>query len=160
TSIEPDNPILNGADSVERCRNGQTFAFGPAEVRVLHPTDAEYALPARNTNARSCVLQVLLGSSRILLTGDLPAAQELGLVERTANLSATVAAAPHHGSRSSSSEPFVRAAAPTWVVVQAGYRNRFGHPHPGVVARYAAIGAALIRTDHTGAVQWRCDLAG
>jgi competence protein ComEC len=49
----------------------------------------------------------------------------------------------------------VRATAPRWVLVQAGYRNRFGHPDAGVVARYADAGAEIVRTDHAGAVQWR-----
>jgi competence protein ComEC len=40
-------------------------------------------------------------------------------------------------------------------VAQAGYRNRFGHPDPEVVARYAERGIELVRTDHAGATQWR-----
>jgi competence protein ComEC len=64
-------------------------------------------------------------------------------------------AAPHHGSRSSSTDPLVRATAPRWVVAQAGYRNRFDHPDAAVVARYRAVGADVLRTDFAGAIQWR-----
>ena len=160
TSIEPDHPALAAARVVRRCRDGQVFSLGRAEVRIVHPTEIEYGLPPRNTNARSCVLRIQLGTTAVLLTGDLPAAQELELLARTPEVSATVVAAPHHGSRSSSSEPFVRAVAPTWVVAQAGYRNRFGHPHPAVVARYLASGAEFIRTDYAGATQWRCEPDG
>jgi len=155
TSIEPWHPLLANAGSVQRCRAGTITRSGSLELRVLHPTDAEYALPDRNTNARSCVIEIRAGASRLLLTGDLPAAQELDLVARTSDLRTTLLTAPHHGSRSSSSDPFVRATAPTWVAVQAGYRNRFGHPDPVVVARYRAVGAELIRTDFAGATQWR-----
>jgi competence protein ComEC len=128
---------------------------GAVELLVLHPTAADYALPERNTNARSCVVEVRLGATRVLLTGDIPARQELELLSRTSDLRAMLLTAPHHGSRNSSSDPFVHATAPTWVVAQAGYRNRFGHPNPAVVARYLAGGARLVRTDFAGATQWR-----
>lgn len=155
TSIEPGHPILANARAVRRCLDGASSAFGPVQVRLLHPTAAEYALPARNTNARSCVVELRLGAQRVLLMGDLPDAQEAGLVARTPDLRATLISAPHHGSRHSSSEPFVRATAPTWIVVQAGYRNRFGHPDAAVIARYRAAGSSVVRTDFAGAAQWR-----
>jgi competence protein ComEC len=160
TSIEPQHPVLRGARIVRRCLAGDAAAFDGVHLRVLHPTDVEYRLPARNTNARSCVVELRAGAAVVLLTGDLPAAQERDLVGRTANLRATVVMAPHHGSRYSSSEPFVRAVAPRWVFAQAGYRNRFGHPDPVVVGRYRALGAELLRTDYSGALQWRCTAAG
>ena len=155
TSIPAGHPILAGAHSVRACYAGTRVAAGAVELLILHPTAADYALPERNTNARSCVVEVRLGATRLLLTGDIPARQELELLSRTSDLHATLLTAPHHGSRNSSSDPFVRATAPTWVVAQAGYRNRFGHPDPGVVARYRAVGAQLVRTDFAGATQWR-----
>jgi competence protein ComEC len=155
TSIEPSHALLANARSVRRCRAGLAVMAGALELRLLHPTSAEYALPERSTNARSCVLEVRLGRTRVFLTGDLPLAQELDLVSRSLDMHATLVTMPHHGSRHSSSDPFVRAVAPTWVVAQAGYRNRFGHPDPAVVARYRAAGAQIVRTDFAGATQWR-----
>jgi competence protein ComEC len=155
TSIERNHPLLAGAADVEQCAAGHAAILGDAWVRVLHPEVADYARPGRSTNARSCVLELRVGRQRVLLTGDLPQAQELELVARTPDLRASVVTAPHHGSRSSSSEPFVRAAAPTWVVAQTGYHNRFGHPDPVVVARYRSVGAEVVRTDSTGAIQWK-----
>lgn len=160
TSIEPDEPLLANVRRVQRCRAGAATTLGDVQVRVLHPTAAEYALAARKTNARSCVVDLRAGAQRVLLTGDLPEAQEKELLARTPDLRATFATAPHHGSRSSSSEPFVRAIAPTWIVVQAGYRNRFGHPDASVIARYKAVGSTLVRTDFAGAAQWRLHADG
>jgi competence protein ComEC len=160
TSIDAAAPILASTRSVRRCFAGDEGAVGDARIRLLSPTAAEYALPPRNTNARSCVAEVHLGRWRVLLTGDLPAAQEIKLLDHTRRQRADLVVAPHHGSRSSSSEPFVSATAPTWVAVQAGYRNRFGHPDAAVVARYRATGAQVLRTDEAGAIQWRFQPGG
>jgi competence protein ComEC len=123
-------------------------------LRVLHPPDVDYErrLP---TNAMSCVVLVRVGGVAVLLTGDLPARGETELILREPELRANWMMAPHHGSHSSSSEMLLELVAPAVAVAQAGYRNRFGHPDPRVVARYAARGIELIRTDHAGAAQWR-----
>jgi competence protein ComEC len=44
--------------------------------------------------------------------------------------------------------------------VQAGYRNRYGHPAPEVVARYRALGIGLVDSVHCGAALWRSDAPG
>jgi competence protein ComEC len=62
---------------------------------------------------------------------------------------------PHHGSRTSSTPGFLEAVAPEVALVQAGYRNRYGHPARDVVARYEARGIALVRSDRCGAWAWR-----
>jgi competence protein ComEC len=63
--------------------------------------------------------------------------------------------APHHGSKTSSSQPFLQALQPGIALVQAGYRNRFGHPAPEVVARYRAQGTQLVESTRCGAATWR-----
>jgi competence protein ComEC len=125
------------------------------EIRALRPLADDYDRSGMSTNAMSCVIEVRAGSHRVLLTGDLPAREEADMFERHPALAATLVTAPHHGSRSSSSERFVESTRPDWVVYQAGYRNRFGHPADEVVARYAAAGARAVRTDHAGGTQWR-----
>ena len=59
---------------------------------------------------------------------------------------------PHHGSRTSSTAAFIAAVAPEIAVYTSGYRNRFGHPRPDVVARYDRAGVRGYRTDHDGAL--------
>lgn len=155
TSIDPTHPVLAGAQRIERCEAGQRIASGALDARVLHPLAADYDRPGVTTNALSCVVSVGTGDARVLLTGDLPAREEAQLVARADAVAAPLASAPHHGSRHSSSVAFVRAARPRWVIVQAGYRNRFGHPDAGVVERYRQAGAQVARTDLGGAIQWR-----
>ena len=123
---------------------------------MLHPFAAE-AGPGAKTNASSCVLRVEDADGRsALLTGDIEAPQEAELVARDgAALASEVLLVPHHGSRTSSSAAFLAAVRPRVAVIQVGYRSRYGHPTPEVVARYRASGIALVRTDQCGAWTWR-----
>ena len=123
-------------------------------LQVLQPPVTDYERKV-STNAMSCVVRVQAGSVAVLLTGDIPSDREAALAARAPALTAQLLMAPHHGSRSSSSPALLDAVAPSRVFAQAGYRNRYGHPDPVVVDRYAARGLLLARTDHGGQLQWR-----
>jgi len=144
-----------------RCEAGQHWERDGVHFDVLHPTPDLYTRP-NTTNNLSCVLRVRGTSGTALLTGDLDAAHEALLVARLAppDLSATVLMAPHHGSRHSSSASFLAAVQPRWVLVQAGYRNRYGHPAPEVVARYDAQGIRRVGTPECGAMRWHSAESG
>jgi competence protein ComEC len=73
------------------------------------------------------------------------------LARDAAALKADILVVPHHGSRTSSTPAFLAAVAPDTAVFQAGYRSRYGHPAPDVVARYQTQGIALVRSDTCGA---------
>jgi len=154
TSVDRSHAMLVGARAVQRCEAGQAFTLGVAAVRVLHPATNDYESGNRSTNAMSCVIELRAPAARLLLTGDIPAAEEAALIARTPDVRATLASAPHHGSRHSSSADFVAAVASKWVVFQSGYRNRFGHPDAQVVKRWRDAGAKAVRTDAAGAVTW------
>jgi len=62
---------------------------------------------------------------------------------------------PHHGSKTSSSEEFLNAVQPRLALVQAGYRNRFGHPAGAVMVRYAQRQIKVVDTPHCGAITWQ-----
>jgi competence protein ComEC len=138
------------------------------EVRfeVLHPRADDYAAPGK-PNTMSCVLrissQVTSGGppSRVaLLAGDLESAQEARLVLAGAPLKADVLLVPHHGSKTSSSAAFLDAVQPHVALVQAGYRNRFGHPVASVMDRYRARGIQIVSSPSCGAATWRSDRSG
>lgn len=155
TSIDAEQPALAGARAVQRCEAGQRLDLGPLRLDVLHPAAADYARPRLASNAASCVLRIDAAGRRLLLTGDAPALVETEMVASGADLAADWLSVPHHGSRSSSSDALLDAARPRWASVQAGYRNRFGHPAPEVLARYMARGVHVVRSDEAGAAQWR-----
>jgi competence protein ComEC len=105
-------------------------------------------------NASSCVLLVEAQSGeRLLLTGDIDKAAERALLQRAGAVQADWLQAPHHGSLSSSSMIFLRAVAPSAVLLSRGRHNAYGHPHPRVLARYQAIGAQVYDNVPSGALQ-------
>ena len=142
----------------QRCLAGQSWDWDGVHFEVLHPQADDFNR-ALKSNAMSCVLRVQ-GSRNpggsVLLTGDIEAAQEAALVARSeAALKSDVLLVPHHGSRTSSTAAFLDAVAPQVAVVQAGYRSRYGHPAPDVLARYAARGIRVERSDRCGAWVWQ-----
>lgn len=154
SSIEAAHP-LQALRPAQRCEAGQRWTWDGVAFEVLHPVPADYTATAK-PNAISCVLRIDNGRVAALLAGDIERAQEAALVARTSPqaLRADVLLVPHHGSRTSSSDRFLDAVAPRIALVQAGYRNRFGHPAPVVVARYQARGIALFDSARCGAASW------
>jgi competence protein ComEC len=147
-----------------RCTAGQAWQWDGVHFEVLHPRADDYERAQRETvrpNALSCVLRVSAGGRRVLLAGDIERAQERLLAAPAAApaLRADVLLVPHHGSRTSSTPEFLDAVQPQVALVQAGYRNRFGHPAPPVLARYQERGITLLRSDQCGAWRWRSDAA-
>jgi competence protein ComEC len=146
-----------------RCEAGQRWQWDGVTFELLYPSVADYA-SARSTNAVSCVLRVRASGAdgaSALLTGDIEAAQEAALARtRALDLRADVLLAPHHGSRSSSSAALLDAVRPRLTLIQSGYRNRYGHPAPEVVARYVARGIPLSASPVCGAMHWRSDTPG
>ncbi|WP_236698506.1 DNA internalization-related competence protein ComEC/Rec2 [Xylophilus sp. Leaf220] len=152
SSVEAGHP-LQALRPIDSCTAGQHWDWDGVRFEFLHPAAADYTAAAKS-NALSCVLRISTGSATALLVGDIEAAQEDALRSAGAPLAADVLLVPHHGSRTSSTAAFVDAVAPRWAIVQAGYRNRFGHPAPEVAARYAARGATLVASPDCGAARW------
>ncbi len=154
SSLRPEDPLLRelgAAIAPRRCEAGQHWRWDGVDFSVLHPDAADYALD-RSSNAMSCVLRIDSAGGSALLTGDIDAASERALLARGAPLAAGLLWVPHHGSRTSSSPEFLAAVDARLAVVQAGWLNRFGHPRAEVLARLAAGGARVLRTDESGAI--------
>ncbi|MFO1317167.1 MAG: DNA internalization-related competence protein ComEC/Rec2 [Burkholderiales bacterium] len=156
SSLDRDHPVVAAAQErspVLPCVAGQQWTWDDVRFTVLHPTGIEYDDALAKSNDRSCVVRIDSAHGSALVAGDIEARSERALLERRAGaLRADVLVVPHHGSRTSSTHAFIRAVAPAIAVVGCGYRNRFGHPRPDIVARYASAGALVVRTDLAGAL--------
>jgi len=141
-------------------RQDRTLQVDGVELLFLWPTVDALDAPA-DANDISAVVLVRYGGFSALLTGDAPAEVEARLIARYgAELRADVLKAGHHGSRTASSGPFLDAVDPGLVVVSAGVRNDYGHPHPEVLARLGARGIAVARTDLEGTVRIEVEPGG
>jgi competence protein ComEC len=113
-------------------------------------------------NDRSLVLRVSWQGAALLLTGDVEAEAEAGLLRSGRNLSASLLKVAHHGSRSSSSLPFLAAVSPRFAVISCD-SSVYGHPHPETVAGLGWImgsDARIVRTDRDGTVSFELDAFG
>jgi len=168
SSLEDGHPLRSNAAARGTphtpCSAGQRWVWDGVSFEVLHPLPeqllplealADQSRPPRpkpKSNALSCVLRVQGAGGSVLLTGDIEAAQEAALVQRSAAaLKSDLMLVPHHGSKTSSTPEFIDAVQPSVAVVQAAYRSRYGHPAPVVVARYEQRGIAVVRTSSCGA---------
>src|ERR1043165_3270022 len=125
---------------------GDVIHFGDVELSVLWPpTGGE-----TSTNNDSIVSRLKFGERAILLTGDIEKKAEQALLRQ--DLGADVVKVPHHGSRTSSTDEFVRATAPLFAVISVGRHSMFGHPHPEVVQRWQANGATVLTTGECGTI--------
>ncbi len=152
SSIETAHP-LQKLRPAERCAAGQRWDWDGVSFEVLHPHPDDYATFTK-PNAISCVLRIGNGRATALLAGDIERLQEAALVVRTPALRADVLLVPHHGSKTSSSAALLDAVQPRIAFVQAGYRNRFGHPAEEVLARYAERSVRMVHSASCGAAHW------
>lgn len=173
SSIEEGHE-LQAVRRAQRCVAGQRWRWDGVDFEVLHPRPEDYAA-AGKSNAVSCVLRISNGVRAALLAGDIEQAQEARLVdtfgparkpaphrqpvraepaEADSPLRADVLLVPHHGSKGSSSVAFLDAVQPSLALVQAGYRNRFGHPAQLVLERYRERGIPVVDSPRCGAAYW------
>lgn len=134
-------------------RQDRSLQVDGVDIQFLWPAMDVLDAPA-DPNDISAVIRVRYAGFSALLTGDAPAWVEERLVARYgAGLRADVLKAGHHGSRTSSSGAFLDAVQPELVVVSAGVRNDYGHPHREVLRRLDARGIEVARTDQDGTVR-------
>lgn len=159
TSLPAGHALLKR--SYQPCLRGQNWQWDGVNFEMLNPTPYAYAQAGRSDNDKSCVLKISRGAGSLLLTADAERIGELEMTERVADkLPATVLVAGHHGSNTSSIAEFVSAVQPQHVIFTMGRRNRYGHPHPDVLRRFAETGAVLHRSDRHGWVRLRFDEHG
>jgi competence protein ComEC len=161
SSLEDGHPLLALAKDPSRCHAGQSWQWDGVRFDVLQPDAIAYDAGLKS-NAMSCVLRVSSErSGSLLLTGDIEREQEAALVAALGDaLRSDLLVVPHHGSKTSSTGPFLDAARPRVAVFQSGYRNRFGHPAPEVLARYTERHITVFASPSCGAWSWPAGVAG
>jgi competence protein ComEC len=166
-SLPSNNPLIQNLQARKiaaiPCRFGQRWEWDGVEFVIWHPheettfTDQYSGKP----NEMSCVLEVRNQHSSFWLTGDVERQGEAEITERLDPVMLQeigdrelIFMAPHHGSKTSSSLTLLKKLKPDHAFAQNGYRNRYGHPHPDVRARYQGLGIPFYQTPETGAQTW------
>lgn len=137
---------------VKEKMQGAAWRIGKTSFYYLWPRDILY-----EGNDDSIVLYMQQGAFRALLTGDLEEHGEQELIhlynKQLANM--TVLKAGHHGSKTSSIEPFVELLRPELTIFSAGLHNRYRHPHAEIVERFTSRNLATLTTGIDGTIEVR-----
>jgi competence protein ComEC len=132
-----------------QCKAGQSWSWDKVRFTILSPKLGNLL----SDNDNSCVLQIQAQQGTALLSGDIEAEAESWLVETYGdNLKSDVLIAPHHGSQTSSTTKFLNAVKPSVILIPAGYRNQFGHPHQDVIQRYRDLPVKWLNSAEEGAI--------
>jgi competence protein ComEC len=144
--------LFPGVSNQQSCRRGQRLELGLLKLEILHPSGSGEG------NQQSCVLFLEQQGFRVLVPGDIESGVEHRLArELGTRLAADALVVPHHGSKTSSSGPFLRRVDPELAIVSRGYQNRFGHPHSRVLSRYRRLGVTPLDTGAEGAIRLRVE---
>lgn len=123
---------------------GSTYALGSATVKILGLNGGE------DTNDTSIILKITYGETSFLFTGDAEYDGEHAVLDRGADLSATVLKVGHHGSDTSTCYPFLRTVMPQYAVISVGAGNSYGHPADDTLSKLRDAGVEVFRTDLQG----------
>jgi competence protein ComEC len=136
----------------QRVHPGDSLVVDDIVFRFLGP-DSAWTAGLSDPNLASTIVLVRAGAIRALLVGDAEQPEEDWLLRRYGDsLHADVLKVGHHGSSTSSSDPFLDAVRPEIALVSVGLGNSYGHPSPAVMANLAARGAQVLRTDRLGTI--------
>lgn len=166
-SLPSNNPLLQNLQARKvpsiPCRFGQRWEWDGVEFVIWHPHEATIFSNQHpeKPNEMSCVLEVRNKQSSLWLTGDVEKQGEAEITERLDDAMLQeigdrelIFMAPHHGSKTSSSLALLRRLNPDQAFAQNGYRNRYGHPHADITARYRYLDIPFYQTPETGAQSW------
>ncbi|MBE1554646.1 DNA internalization-related competence protein ComEC/Rec2 [Sporosarcina limicola] len=158
--ISPDSEVEKTMEAIMRLavekqipvmpmKDGISWTKGQSSFHYLSPMDGKYV-----GNDSSLVLYMTTTGPSFLFTGDMEQEGENGFVRKYghANLGPLILKAGHHGSRTSSTEPFVLALQPELTIISAGRNSRYGHPHPEVMETFRKHGFATVSTAESGSI--------
>ncbi|ESU30594.1 hypothetical protein G3A_20945 [Bacillus sp. 17376] len=117
---------------------------------ILHPSEMD-----GERNEQSIVLRATFGGKKWLFTGDLGSEGENSMARKIKDIDIDVLKIGHHGSKYSSSEPFLERTNADFAVISVGKNNRYGHPGKEVIKRLEERGIQIFRTDEDGAIIYK-----
>ncbi|HAX83784.1 MAG TPA: MBL fold metallo-hydrolase [Ruminococcaceae bacterium] len=139
--------VSENAENVIAAKPDETFSYGEMKMEIFAPL-RDYD----NLNDMSAVTRISYGDTSVMFTGDATATVEKDLLKKNIDYSATILNVGHHGSKTSTSESWLKAVDPEYAVICCGLNNDYGHPHQSVVNRLEEFGIKTYRTDLLGTI--------
>lgn len=127
---------------------GDSYDLGNASFTILSPVK-DYG---NDLNNWSVGIRLTYGDNSFVMCGDAENQAEEDIVNSGAVLKADVLKAGHHGSSTSTSDAFLKKVSPSWVVIQCGKGNSYGHPHKETMEKLKKAGCQILRTDEEGTI--------
>ncbi|MFC0522543.1 DNA internalization-related competence protein ComEC/Rec2 [Pontibacillus salicampi] len=146
---EWDTGDAAGVRSIHRLKRGDEFTIENQLFEVLNPDNEQ-----GDKNDNSLVVYTHMGGKGWLFTGDISTPIEEEIMTLYPDKQVDVLKVAHHGSKTSSSSVFVNHYMPAAAWISVGKMNRYGHPHPTIIATYEDRGIPIYRTDKHGAVSY------
>lgn len=144
--------VSDNAGDVIAAKPGETYSYGEMKLEIFAPL-RDYD----NLNDMSAVSRISYGDTSVMFTGDATTTVEKDLLKKNINYSATVLNVGHHGSKTSSSEAWLRAVNPKYAVICCGVNNDYGHPHSLITKRLEEFGIEYFETDLLGTIVFESD---
>ena len=144
--------VSDNAGNVIAAKPGETYSYGEMKLEIFAPL-RDYD----NLNDMSAVSRISYGDTSVMFTGDATTTVEKDLLKKNINYSATVLNVGHHGSKTSSSEAWLRAVNPKYAVICCGVNNDYGHPHSLITKRLEEFGIEYFETDLLGTIVFESD---
>ena len=132
---------------------GDEIQLGSSTVEFLGPVDEN----GKDLNSTSIVLKITYGNTTFLFTGDAESDEEEEILNSGADLKSTVLKVGHHGSRTSTSYPFLREVMPQYAVISVEKGNSYGHPNEETLSKLSDAGVEVYRTDESGDIVMTSD---
>lgn len=149
TVNEAEKRVVAEKGKVFTATEGMNFNIGEFEVTLL-----AYFPDATKENDRSVITMAKIGDKKFLFTGDAEKATEADVLAEKLNIDCDVLKVGHHGSNSSSTAAFLKAASPKYAAISVGKDNMYSHPSNKTIVALKNCGAEVYRTDKNGDISF------
>ena len=134
---------------------GEEVRAGVLGISVLSPFENENGVSFKNPHDANVSARLAYGSTSVLFMGDAEKQIEYRLAyEHPGELSSDILKVGHHGSKTSTSEEFVKRVRPKFAVISVGRKNRYGHPNQQTLDTLQKFSISVLRTDLDGDVSF------
>jgi len=130
-----------------------TWQIKQCDLEILQPFESLEGKEFKDSNNTSIISKLVFGKNSFLFTGDAYKNVEVELINKEAEIDSDVLKVAHHGSKTSSSEEFIKAVSPEIAVISVGRENKYGHPNQEVLELLEKYGIRVLRTDKDGDIK-------